>query len=92
MIMAFQPEILLIGDNADDRVVFFRAAEESGLNTTVSHASGATAAVLRLNRMGTCAGTSLPSLIVFDLSLRGSRATRSSRSFATPMGHSTDRR
>jgi len=69
--MSSTPELFLIEDNPDDRDLFSRAVKLSGLNLRVTCAKDAPEAVLRLNRIGKFAGTSLPDLIILDLSLPG---------------------
>ncbi len=65
------PEILIIEDRKDDRDLFTAAVFASGLHATVTHASDATEAVVRLNRLGGYAGKPLPALVVLDLGLPG---------------------
>ncbi len=65
------PEILMIEDRKDDRDLFTAAVIASGLHATVTHASDATEAVVRLNRLGGYAGKPLPALVVLDLGLPG---------------------
>lgn len=64
-------EILLVEDNLDDRTLFAKAVVVSGLPVTVTYATNASEAVMRLNQVGPFAGTPLPALIVLDLSLPG---------------------
>lgn len=64
-------EILLIEDDPDDRFLFERAVEASGIPATVTWAGTAAEAVTRLNRIGVHAGSSLPRLVVMDLGLPG---------------------
>jgi CheY-like chemotaxis protein len=65
------PELLLIEDNEDDRRLFVRAAHDSRLNATITYATNAAQAVMRLNRLGEYSATALPALIVLDLGLPG---------------------
>jgi len=69
--MSSAPELFLIEDNADDRDLFSRAVALSKLDLRVTFAKDAPEAVLRLNRIGKFAGTSLPNLIILDLALPG---------------------
>ena len=67
------PEIFMIEDRKDDRDLFAAAVIASGLDAHVTHASDATEAVVRLNRLGGYAGKPLPALVVLDLGLPGLR-------------------
>ncbi len=65
------PEILLIEDRRDDRDLFEAAVLVSGLRAKVTFAADAVEAVVRLNRLGSVHGSTLPALIVLDLGLPG---------------------
>jgi CheY-like chemotaxis protein len=69
--MTDRAEILLVDDSEDDRLLFKRAVDESGLNAHVTLAIDAAQAVIRLNRLGKYGGLPLPDLIVLDLDLPG---------------------
>jgi CheY-like chemotaxis protein len=64
-------EILLIDDSADDRQLFIAALRATGMEATVTEASDAVEAVIRLNAGAREGRRRLPSLVVLDLGLGG---------------------
>jgi chemotaxis family two-component system response regulator Rcp1 len=64
-----KPHIIHVEDDPDDRALFARAFEASGLNGHLHSLASATDAVMYLNRFGPYATAHRPHLIIVDLSL-----------------------